>query len=228
LAPQPNKKGHKMKKAIAYYRVSTPRQKRSGLGLEAQQRAVLDFAKAGKFKVIEEFQERRSGMIIGNPCLSAALASCRKHGAVLLIAKQDRLKRNLLFVATLMASDIRFIAVDDPFAEEFTQHIKAAMDQREGREISKRTVAALAVAKKRGTELGKFGRHVLSKRNKLRAERFARKMRPIIARLKRQGITTIRAIMEELNRLQIPTYRKNGHWHLNTVFQLMKRLTKIQ
>jgi DNA invertase Pin-like site-specific DNA recombinase len=215
-----------MKKAIAYYRVSTKRQQRSGLGIEAQQKAVQDFARIGHFKLIEEFIEMRSGMRSGNPGLSSALAECSKLDAVLMIAKLDRLKRNVAFIATLMESGVRFIAVDDPFAEEFTLHIKAAMGQREGREISKRTIAALAAAKRRGTELGKFGRYVLSVRNRMKAERFARKMRPVIKRLKKDGIYTLRDIRDALNRLKVPTFHQGGKWHLTTVFNLIKRISK--
>lgn len=222
-----HRKEQNMKKAIAYYRVSTKRQERSGLGLEAQQKAVRDFATTGRFKLFFEFTEMRSGMRSGNPGLSAALAECKKLGAVLLIAKLDRLKRNVAFVATLMESGARFICVDDPFAEEFTLHIKAAMNQKEGREISKRTKDALAAAKRRGTELGKFGRYVLSRRNKLKAERFARKMRPTINRLKKEGVCTIRGIRDALNKLKVPTYHKGGKWHLNTVYTLIKRISKI-
>lgn len=216
-----------MKKAIAYYRVSTKRQGRSGLGLDAQQRAVQSFAKAWHLKLVEEITEMRSGMRSGNPGLSDALNACHKQNAVLLIAKLDRLKRNVVFIATLMESGVRFITVDDPHAEEFTLHIKAAMGQKEGREISKRTKDALAAAKRRGTELGKFGRYVLSIRNRERANRFARKMRPIIKRLHKRGIKTIRAITMELNRLHIPTFRKDDSlWHFNTVYRLLSRIEK--
>lgn len=217
-----------MKKAIAYYRVSTKRQQRSGLGLEAQEKAVHDFAKAWKFKLVKEFIEMRSGMRSGNPGLSDALAECHKHDAILLIAKLDRLKRNVLFIAALMESGVRFISVDDPFAEEFTLHIKAAMDQKEGREISKRTIAALAAAKRRGTELGKFGRYVLSVRNRIKAERFARKMQPVIKRLKKEGICTMRDIRDALNKSKVPTFYQGGKWHLNTVYNLIKRISKTQ
>jgi len=221
-----HRKEQNMKRAIAYYRVSTKRQQRSGLGLDAQQKAVKDFARTYKFRLMNEFTEMRSGMRSGNPGLAEALALCLKKDAVLLIAKLDRLKRNVAFIATLMESGVRFIAVDDPFAEEFTLHIKAAMDQREGREISKRTIAALAAAKRRGTELGKFGRYVLSKRNKLRAERFAKKMRPVIASLKKQGVCTLREIRDALNKAEVPTYYEGAKWHLNTVYNLIKRISK--
>jgi DNA invertase Pin-like site-specific DNA recombinase len=216
-----------MKKAIAYYRVSTKRQGRSGLGIEAQKSAVQNFARTEHFKLIQEITEMRSGMRSGNPGLTNALATCRKQDAVLLVAKLDRLKRNVVFIATLMESGVQFIAVDDPHAEEFTLHIKAAMGQKEGREISRRTKDALAATKRKGTELGKFGRYVLSIRNREKANRFADKMRPVINKMHKRGIKTIRAITVELNRLHIPTFRKDGSlWHLNTVHRLLIRIDK--
>ncbi len=216
-----------MKKAIAYYRVSTRRQQLSGLGLDAQQKAVRDFAGSEQFTLIEEFTERRSGMRIGNPQLSHALSECHKHDAVLLIAKLDRLKRNVAFIAALMESCVQFITVDDPFAEEFTLHIKAAVGQKEGRDISKRTKDALAAAKRRGTELGKNGRYVLSILNKQQADDFALRLMPVIDGLYREGITTIREITRELNRRHVPT-SQNAHWHISTVCNLIKRFTNNQ
>lgn len=214
-----------MKKAIAYYRVSRKRQEISGLSFEAQQKAVSDFAAAWEFKVIEEYQERRTGMKTGNPALSAALLQCRKQDAVLLIAKLDRLKRNVAFIATLMESRVPFLVVEQPHAEEFTLHILAAVAQKEGKDISKRTKDALAAAKRRGTELGKFGRYVLSKRNRELSQAFALKMQPTIARLVNNGFKSTRAIMNELNRLQIPTYRNDGsRWHLSTVHKIMEQI----
>jgi len=214
-----------MKKAIAYYRVSRARQERSGLGLEAQQAAVTHFAKANCFKLVAEFREQRSGMRAGNPALSAALVACRRQNATLLIATLDRLKRNVLFVATLMEADVPFEIVANPQADEFTIHVLAAVAQKEGRDISKRTTAALAAAKRRGTELGKYGRYVLSKRNKRLANAFMHKMRPIIKELRQRGITTVRALTDRLNKLHIPTYYPEGHrWHVATVHRLLKRM----
>lgn len=218
-----------MKKAIAYYRVSRKRQEMSGLSLEAQQKAVMDFARAWKFEIMKEYQERRSGMKIGHPKLSEALAQCMKQNAVLLIAKLDRLKRNVAFIAALMESRVPFIVVEQPYAEEFELHITAAVAQKEGRDISKRTKDALAAAKRRGTELGKFGRYVQSKRNKKLSFGFALKMKPTIIALVKQGFKSTRAITNELNRREIPTYRDDGSkWHVSTVHNVLKRLNAIK
>lgn len=215
-----------MEKAVAYYRVSRKSQERSSLGLEAQYKAVHDFVQAGDYELIGEFTETRSGMRIGNPELSKALAKCRKQTAVLLIAELTRLKRNVAFIATLMESRIRFITVDDPFAEEFTLHIKAAVGQKEGRDISRRTKDALAAAKRRGTELGKHGRYVLSILNKKQADAFALSLMPVIGGFRQRGIITVRAITKELNRKHVPTYL-HAHWHISTVYSIMKRLKRF-
>lgn len=212
------------KKAVAYYRVSGKRQEKSGLGKDAQKKMVHDFVKSWGIKLIGEYEETRSGMKGDSATLSEALTDCLKKGATLLIAKLDRLKRNVAFIAKLMESRVPFLVVEQPYAEEFTLHILAAVAQKEGRDISKRTKDALAAAKRRGTELGKFGRYVLSKRNKERADRFARNMKPIIARFKKDGVCTVRAIRDALNEAKVPTFHKGGHWHVNTVYNVMRRL----
>ncbi len=186
----------------------------------------MDFAKASSLKLVNEYQETRSGMRKGNPMLTAAIAECYNCNAILLIAKLDRLKRNVAFIATLMESCIRFRIVEHPHAEEFELHILAAVAQKEGRDISKRTKDALAAAKRRGTLLGKYGRDVLSKRNRIRADKFALKMCPIINAIRKQGKCSLRSIVDELNRINVPAYRQ-GKWHLNTVYNLIKRQKQI-
>src|ERR1700756_1718867 len=109
---------------VAYYRVSTDRQGRSGLGLEAQQKAVRDYLSGGQ--IIAEFVEIETGKRNDRPELGRALAACRRHKAKLVIAKLDRLSRNLAFIATLMDAGAEFIAVDNPHANRLTLHILAA------------------------------------------------------------------------------------------------------
>jgi DNA invertase Pin-like site-specific DNA recombinase len=138
---------------IAYYRVSTQKQGQSGLGLEAQQAAVHGFL-GSTISLVAEFTEIESGRNNKRPQLLAAVDLAREKGAVLLVAKLDRLARNVVFLATLMESRIRFKAVDVPQADEFTIHILAAVAQREAEAISKRTCAALAAKKARGFQLG--------------------------------------------------------------------------
>uniref|UniRef100_UPI0013DE94B3 recombinase family protein n=1 Tax=Altericroceibacterium xinjiangense TaxID=762261 RepID=UPI0013DE94B3 len=114
-------------KFIAYYRVSTDRQGRSGLGLEAQREAVTCYLNGGNWQLLDEFVEIESGKRDDNrPELAAALAACRKHKATLVIAKLDRLARNVAFIANLMDSKVEFLAVDLPTANRLTLHIMAA------------------------------------------------------------------------------------------------------
>jgi DNA invertase Pin-like site-specific DNA recombinase len=113
---------------VAYYRVSTDRQGRSGLGLEAQQKAVMDFLDGGSWELVGEFIEVESGKKSDRPQLVRAIDACRKHKARLVIAKLDRLSRNLAFVATLMESGVEFVAVDNPHANKLTIHILAAVN----------------------------------------------------------------------------------------------------
>ncbi len=215
-----------MQQAIAYYRVSTADQGRSGLGLEAQKKTVADFVKANGYELIDYFTEVTSGKRNDRLALGSALKECKEQKAILLIAKLDRLSRNVAFISMLMESKVKFTVVDNPSAEKFTLHILAAVAEKEGDDISKRTTLALAAAKRRGVELGVYGRYVLSWLNKVKAQRFAMKMKPVIERIKARGITTIRAIAAELNKLKVPTFYKAGHtWHHNTVHNLIKRLT---
>lgn len=138
---------------IAYYRVSTDRQGASGLGLDAQRQVVAGFVANGQ--LVSEFTEIESGRRHTNrPKLLAALAECRKSRAVLLIARLDRLARNVAFISALMENGTDFIACDMPTANRLTIHILAAVAEHEREMISKRTTAALAEAKRRGTKLG--------------------------------------------------------------------------
>lgn len=212
-----------MQSAIAYFRVSTQKQERSGLGLEAQEQAVRAFAKANGYNLLNEYIEVNSGTRNHKYNLKVVLAECRKYNAVLIIAKLDRLSRNVAFISTLMESGVEFKSVDNPYAERFTLHILAAVAEKERADNSQRTTAALAAAKSRGVELGKYGRYVLSKINHRDALAFASKMEPVITEIRGKGLKTVRAITAELNRLKVPTYR-NHKWYLSTVHNLIKRI----
>src|SRR5579863_4556003 len=142
-----------MPEFVAYYRVSTDKQGKSGLGLEAQREAVMRHI--GTEQLAAEFTEVESASKDSNrPQLHAALSECRKRRAVLVIAKLDRLARNVHFISGLMNSDVEFVAVDMPSANRLTIHILAAVAEHEREMISQRTKAALAAAKARGTKLG--------------------------------------------------------------------------
>lgn len=141
-------------KFVSYLRVSTDRQGRSGLGLDAQRDAVRNYLKGGDRMQIAEVVEVESGKRNDRPKLAEALSLCRVHNATLIIAKLDRLARNVHFISGLMESKIDFIAVDFPHANRLTVHILAAVAEHEREMISKRTKEALAAARKRGTKLG--------------------------------------------------------------------------
>jgi DNA invertase Pin-like site-specific DNA recombinase len=211
-------------KYIAYYRVSTARQGRSGLGLDAQCAAVRAFLRSGKSDLLAEFTEVESGRRKNRPQLLAALAACRKHKATLLIAKLDRLARNVAFVANLMESKIGFRAVDMPDANELTIHIMAAMAQHEAKATSDRTRAALAAARTRGRKLGRHGKK-LAKKNRAAAEAFARRIAPTVRRLRKQHLT-LQGLAGALNGVGVRTSR-NGEWYATSVRRLLDRLDRI-
>jgi DNA invertase Pin-like site-specific DNA recombinase len=202
-------------KFIAYYRVSTDKQGKSGLGLDAQRKAVLDFLNGGSWELVQEFVEVESGKHSDRQELTAALAACRKQKAKLVIAKLDRLSRNLAFVATLMESGVEFVAVDNPHANKLTIHILAAVAQHEREMISERTKAALAAAKARGTVLGNPRLADAAKRGRIagkaNARRFAANVLPIIEEIERSGVTSHNAIAGKLNERNVATAR-GGKW----------------
>lgn len=211
-----------MKKAITYYRVSTVRQGESGLGIDAQVKAVRDFAKANDYTLEEEYIEIESGKKNSRPMLKKALHQCKRKQVTLIVAKLDRMSRNVSFISDLMESGVDFKAIDVPSGEKFILHILAAVAEHEREQIGKRTSLALQAAKARGVALGTYGRDVLSKKNKELCEQFAEKMKPIILRLQRKGFNTIRALTDELNRLEVPTYRNDGSkWHVSSVHKIV-------
>lgn len=189
---------------IAYYRVSTDQQGRSGLGLEAQRAAVAQFVAARGGSIITEFTEVESGRKSDRPELAKALTECRRRKVTLVIVKLDRLARNVAFIARLMDTGVPFRAVDMPTADRFMLHVYAAMAEEEARRTSARTKAALAAAKARGVVLGQNIGELVA-RQVADADAFAAKMVPIIGCLRAEGYATVRAITDELNRKNIPT-----------------------
>lgn len=217
-----------MRYAIPYYRVSTDKQGISGLGLDAQRAAVRLYARRHGLTLLNEVTEIESGSVNKRPFLLQALDQCKSHNAILLIAKLDRLGRNIAFIAALMEAGVEFVAVDNPNANKLILHIMAAFAEHERDQISQRTVAALAAAKKRGVKLGAYGKEVLSKKNKEQALAFAKKMKPIIERLQKEGYVTTRALVEIMNKRKIYPYRgKGSKWHIQSVHKLMKRIEQI-
>lgn len=139
---------------VAYYRVSTKAQGASGLGLEAQQAAVRQFLNGGDWELVAEYTEIESGRKNERVKLQEAIAHAKREKAKLVIAKLDRLARNVHFITGLLESGVEFVAVDNPHANDFTIHILAAVAQYEAKAISARTKAALTAAKARGVKLG--------------------------------------------------------------------------
>ena len=216
-------------KFVSYLRVSTARQGTSGLGLEAQRAAVTGFLDGGDWTLVQEVLEVESGKRNDRPALATALKLCRKHRATLVIAKLDRLARNVAFISNLMESGVEFIAVDMPQANRFVVHILAAVAEQEAEAISKRTKAALTAAKARGTKLGgrrvsaerfrEIGRAARQERSKQVAKQRA-KLLPTITQIQAEGAMTLRAIAIQLNAREIEAPR-GGQWAATQVQRVL-------
>lgn len=211
-------------KFVAYYRVSTAKQGQSGLGLEAQKAAVEAYLNGGKWKLVGDFVEVESGKRKNRPQLQAALAFCKKQKATLVIAKIDRLARDVHFISGLLKSSTEVVAADMPSANRLTLHILAAVAEGEAEMISARTKAALASAKARGVILGKHGA-TLGKLNHKQAMKTAQSLKATIEALKAEGITAVREIAVALNARSIAT-PQGKQWHSTSVHRLLKRLEK--
>jgi DNA invertase Pin-like site-specific DNA recombinase len=209
-------------KFVAYYRVSTVKQGESGLGLEAQKKAVRDYLNGGHWKLIDEVTEVESGKRNDRPALTQALALCRLHKATLIIAKLDRLARNVAFISNLMESGVEFTAVDFPQANRLTVHILAAVAEHEAAMISARTKAALQAAKARGVVLGtpdhgQIARHTQKgvQASAIARTAAARKraadVLPVIQSIRADGVTTLAGIAARLNQRNIPA-PSGGEW----------------
>jgi DNA invertase Pin-like site-specific DNA recombinase len=220
---------------VAYERVSTARQGRSGLGLEAQRKAIGDFAESRNAQVLARFAEVESGGRDTRPELEKALQLAKLTGATLVIAKLDRLSRDAAFLLTLQASGVRFLAVDMPEANDLTVDIMALVAQQEREAISKRIKEALAAAKARGVKLGnpngaaalrRAGKGGVAQRETVsaNADAFSEGLQPVVEALQAQGLTTLRAIADELNSRGIMT-RRGGQWHVSNVRGLLARLS---
>lgn len=207
-------------KYVVYTRVSTVRQGQSGLGLEAQEMAVARFIDSRPGDRLQTFTETESGKShVNRPELAKAIAMCKSEGAVLLIAKLDRLARDVHFVSGLM-KEVDFLAADMPNADKFMIHIYAAMAEREREFISERTKAAFQVLNRRlGHMPGRGGRE----KSASRAFERAASIQPIIAELAEVGITSHRDIARELNERGVET-PKGGRWHPTSVARTLERL----
>jgi DNA invertase Pin-like site-specific DNA recombinase len=206
---------------VAYYRVSTDRQGKSGLGLEAQRAAVVRYLAGIGGILLAEHTEVETGRRNDRPELQKALAACRKHKARLVIAKLDRLSRNVAFIATMMDSGVEFVACDNPHETRLTLHILAAVAEHEREMISARTKAALQAAKARGVRLGRNAER-LAPANRTAALDHANQIKDVLAELAGSGMSA-RQIAAELTARGIPTAR-GGHWHPQNVIRAMQRV----
>lgn len=214
-------------KFVSYIRVSTQQQGASGLGLEAQQAAVTKYLNGGDWQLLGQFVEVETAKgaqpLDKRPELRQALALCKKHGATLVIAKLDRLARNVHFITGLMETNVNFVAADMPHANKVMLQMHAVMAEWERDQISLRTKEALAAAKARGVKLGNPAN--LDSTNSARrdeADAFAGKLSGLIAGMKARGLAQ-RAMVTELNELGITTMRGKT-WSLTQLRRVMARL----
>ena len=220
---------------VAYYRVSTARQGKSGLGLESQRSSVATYLNGGNWRIIGEFTEVESGKNSDRPQLDAALAMARVRRAPLVVAKVDRLTRSVAFLSRLLEAgvDVRFADLPqiDGATGRFMLQQMVAVAELEAGLISARTKAALAAAKKRGVKLGgdrgaRLTAKARKKGNAAMAQKAAARaadLAPTIASLQERGYTSLTAIAQQLNEAGIPTARGDGEWSPMQVSRILKR-----
>ncbi len=217
--------------AVAYCRVSTQQQGRSGLGLEAQQAAIQAFAQAHGITLVADLVEVETGKgsdaLERRPVLSQALAQAKKAKCPVIVAKLDRLSRDVAFISGLMAQRVPFVVAEMPDADPFMLHIYAAVAQWERDRISERVKAALAAKKARGhvlgnrtniAEAGALGRAS----TQAQADALARNVLPIIEEIRRSGVTDLRGIADALNARGVKSAR-GGVWHSTSVRNVLRR-----
>jgi DNA invertase Pin-like site-specific DNA recombinase len=220
---------------VVYYRVSTGKQKRSGLGLQAQRDAVAQWLNGGRHKVVAELQEIESGRYRERPQLAEALRMCRVYKATLLVAKQDRLSRNAAQILEMLdRSTVPFVCVDDPNTTRLNVGIKALIAEDEAEKASVRTKAALAVARANGKQLGgqrgdwciasvaAQGNAASAATRSAAAKESAQDLMPVIEDIREQGITTLSGMAAELNERGIKTPR-GGEWSAVQVMRILQR-----
>lgn len=214
-----------MTRFVAYYRVSTDRQGQSGLGLEAQRTAVAQHI--GADELVAEFTEVESGRKNDREQLALAMAAAKKAKAVLVIAKLDRLARNVHFISGLLESGVPFVCADMPEADRTFLQMSAVFAEWEARKISERTKAALQAAKARGVRLGSpaptKGSEAGIERIQARADAFAARVQPIIVSIQAAGAATLRDIAIALSARGIQTARGNTDWKPAQVARLIAR-----
>lgn len=220
--------------AVAYYRVSTAQQGKSGLGLEAQQAAVREFCAREGIELLGEHIEVETGKgcdaLDRRPKLASALKQAKRAGAQVVVSKLDRLSRDVHFISGLMSHRVPFLVTElGKDADSFLLHVYAALAEKERELISQRTKAGLAAAKARGVKLGnrtnlEEAQQLASEARQTTADEFASRVWPVIGPMREQGLS-LRKIAEQLNELRIPTAR-GGRWEAVQVSNILKRMTK--
>jgi DNA invertase Pin-like site-specific DNA recombinase len=223
-----------MCRVVAYYRVSTEAQGRSGLGLEAQQHSVHTLCDGRGWQIVAEYTEVESGKRNDRPQLTAALADARRTGAKLVVAKLDRLSRNAEFTLSLRNSGVDFTCADNPDVNRLTIGLLAVINEDERERIAERTRVALQAAKARGVRLGNPNGAAALRRAakgnsaavdavKGNAEQFAADLKGTVGEIRASGKTSLPGIAAELNARHIQT-RRGGQWHASSVRNLLARL----
>jgi DNA invertase Pin-like site-specific DNA recombinase len=226
-----------MDRAVAYYRVSTRQQQRSGLGIEAQRATVARFAEVEGLTIIAEFVEAETGKgadaLDRRPKLAAALASAKAAKCCVLVSKLDRLSRDVAFVAGLMAQRVPFIVAElGRDADPFMLHLYAALAEKERRLISERTKAALAIRKANGGKLGNpTNVREAGQRGRLSlaaaADEYAHELLPVLRAIRADGAISIGATMRALNERRVPSPR-GSRWHVSSTANLLARAQKLE
>ena len=213
-------------KFVSYYRVSTDKQGKSGLGLEAQKAAVADRLNGGRWQIVGEFVEVESGKRVSCPELDAALAACKNHKAKLIVAKLDRLSRNVAFLLKLIDAGVEVLFGDLPELNgamgKFVLITMANVAELEVGLISERTKAALKAAKARGVTLGRHGAEVLAPKYREEARQRAKELEAVIREMQGKGYS-MRRMATELTKQKVKTPR-GGEWHPQTVKMVIQRL----
>src|SRR5271157_6440640 len=220
-----------MKPIVAYVRVSTSQQGRSGLGIEAQREALARFADGEGFEIVAEFVEVETGKgsdaLDRRPELAAALAKARVLRRPVAVSKLDRLSRDVHFISGLMAQRVPFVVAElGPDVDPFVLHLYAALAEKERAMISRRTKDALRAAKARGVVLGNprlsEAREAAKASQRAAKARHEANVRPIIDEIERSGAVTLRAIADALNARGVQTAR-GGRWHAGSVARVLRR-----
>ena len=211
-------------KYVAYYRVSTARQGKSGLGLDAQKEAVEQRLNGGRWQLVAEFVEVESGKRASRPQLDAAIAACKKHKAKLIVAKLDRLSRNVAFLLKLIDAGVEVLFADLPDLNgamgKFVLITMANVAELEAGLVSERTKAALKAAKARGVKLGRYGAEVLAPKYHEEAVRRARELEPLLRELRGYSLNQIAG---ELNKRKVKTPR-GGRWDHSSVRNILQKI----